>query len=80
MRIFYASDTTPNSAFKSNLWRNNLLLPLLDLGHDVVEFNYDLTETFHHLDGTKPKNASFISKNRPKVSVVLLRQICSAHQ
>jgi len=46
LRIFYASDTTPNAWFatiRSNIWRNNLLLPLRDLGHDVVEFEYDLT-------------------------------------
>jgi hypothetical protein len=50
MRIFYASDTTPNASFQSNLWRNNLYLPLVDLGHDVVEFRYDLRETFQNLD------------------------------
>ena len=44
LRIFYASDTTPNAWFhniKSNIWRNNLLLPLRDLGHEVGEFLYD---------------------------------------
>ncbi len=80
MRIFYASDTTPNSSFKSNLWRNNLLFPLLDLGHDVIEFDYDLAETFQHLDGTKSKNAAFITKNRPQVSEELLKQIHRAHE
>jgi hypothetical protein len=40
MRIFYASDTTPNALFQSNLWRNNLYLPLVDLGHYVVELHY----------------------------------------
>ncbi len=79
MRIFYASDTTPNSSFDSNLWRNNLYLPLVDLGHDVVEFQYDLRETFQSLDPQNPIAAAFINKNRPKVAKELLRQIKTAH-
>lgn len=79
MRIFYASDTTPNSSFESNLWRNNLFLPLVDLGHDVVEFEYDLRATFQHLDPEDPAQRAFIKKNRPKLSAELLRQIKAAH-
>lgn len=79
MRIFYASDTTPNASFESNLWRNNLYLPLTDLGHDVVEFRYDLRETFQNLDSQSPITAAFVKKNRPKVTEELLRQIKSAH-
>jgi len=82
LRIFYASDTTPNTWFasvRSNIWRNNLLLPLRDLGHDVVEFEYDLTQTFRNLDATDPRQAAFIAENRPRVSAALLRQIKAAH-
>ena len=79
MRIFYASDTTPNSAFQSNLWRNNLYLPLLDLGHDVVEFRYNLRQTFQNLNPADPIQKAFIEKNRPKVTKELLRQIRAAH-
>jgi hypothetical protein len=79
MRIFYASDTTPNSAFQSNLWRNNLYLPLVDLGHDVVEFQYDLRATFQNLNPVDPIQRAFIKKNRPKVSRELLQQIKAAH-
>lgn len=75
MRIFYASDTTPNSSFQSNLWRNNLYQPLVDLGHDVVEFQYDLSETFQNLNPENPAHNSFIRKNRSKVTEELLRQI-----
>ena len=50
MRIFYAADTTPNAAFRSNLWRLNLCVPLGDLGHEVVEFDSDLREIFRNLD------------------------------
>lgn len=79
MRIFYASDTTPNAAFQSNLWRNNLYLPLVDLGHEVVEFQYDLRETFRHLDPADPVQRAFIAGNRPRVTAELLRQIRAAH-
>ncbi|MCK4517420.1 glycosyltransferase [Candidatus Babeliales bacterium] len=80
MRIFYASDTTPNATFQSNLWRNNLYLPLVDLGHKVIEFDYDLRETFQNLNPTDPIQKKFIKRNRPKLSQELLRQIKQAHQ
>jgi spore maturation protein CgeB len=80
MRIFYAADSSPNANFdiQSEVWRNNLYLPLIDAGHDVVEFDYDLTETIQKVD--KSRNASFIAKNRPKVTKELLRQIKKAHE
>ncbi len=81
LRIFYASDTTPNAWFKSirsNIWRNNLLLPLRDLGHEVVEFDGDLTDTFRYVDPAIPRNAAFIATNRPKITQELLRQIRAA--
>jgi spore maturation protein CgeB len=83
LRIFYASDTTPNAWFKSvrsNIWRNNLLLPLRDLGHDVVEFDYDLTQTFRYLNPAIPQHAEFIAKNRPVISEALLTQLLAAHR
>lgn len=79
MRIFYASDTTPNAAFQSNLWRNNLYLPLVDLGHDVVEFRYDLRKTFQNLNSQNPLHRAFTRKNRPMLTRELLRQINEAH-
>jgi hypothetical protein len=80
MRIFYAADNSPNAHFdiQSNVWRNNLYLPLIDAGHDVVEFDYDLNETIQRAD--KSRNASFIAKNRPKVTKELLRQFKKAHE
>jgi len=80
MRIFYASDTTINSAFQSNLWRHNLYESLVDLGHNVVEFQYDLSETFRNLDPADPGRAKFIARNRPRVSKALLAQIKAAHE
>ena len=74
MRIFYAADTTPNSAFDSNVWRNNLYLSLADMGHDLVEFDYDLRLTFKNLASPK-----FIARNRERVSKELLRQVRATH-
>jgi spore maturation protein CgeB len=79
MRIFYASETSPNPVFASNLWRNNLYLPLVDLGHDVVEFDYDLRETFRNVDSSIPIQQEFIASNRPLVTAELLRQLRAAH-
>ncbi len=79
MRIFYASETSPNPVFSSNLWRNNLYLPLVDLGHDVVEFDYDLRETFRNVDPSIPSQQEFIARNRPVVTAELLRQLRAAH-
>lgn len=79
MRIFYAADNALNTLFKSNLWRNNLYLPLVDLGHDVVEFDYDLKETFGNVDMDDPWQKKFINKNRPIVTAELLKQVRKAH-
>lgn len=79
MRIFYAVDSTLNSLFQSSLWRSNLYLPLVDLGHDIVEFNYDLKATFENVDVADPWQHAFISRNRPKVTDELLCQVRKAH-
>lgn len=79
LRIFYAADTTPNASLSSQLWRNNLYLPLGDLGHEVTEFQFDLRETFRNLDPGIPQQKSHIAKNRPILSRELLRQIRAAH-
>jgi spore maturation protein CgeB len=79
MRIFYAAYNTPNPAIQSDLWRNNLYLPLVDLGHDVVEFEYDLSEVYANLDPAFSDQRRFIEKNRPLVSAALLQQLRRAH-
>lgn len=73
MRIFYAADSSPNPDFASNLWRANLYDSLVELGHEVVEFQYDLSETFRHLE-----DAEFIAQNRPRLGSELLAQIRAA--
>src|ERR1041384_5598708 len=79
MRIFYASDNSPNASVPSSLWRNNLYCSLVELGHEVVEFQYDLSETFQKLDKEIPEQAEFIAHNRPKLTEALLQQLRAAH-
>ncbi|MEP6668720.1 MAG: glycosyltransferase [Chthoniobacter sp.] len=79
MRIFYAADSSPNPDFASQLWRANLHDSLVSLGHDVVEFRYDLAATFRHLDPARPEAAAFITDNRPRLGKALLAQIRAAH-
>jgi spore maturation protein CgeB len=79
MRIFYASTTSGNASVASDLWRNNLYLPLLDLGHDVLEFKYDLSEVFRNLDPSIATQKTFIEKSRPRLTRALLSQVKAAH-
>ncbi len=79
MRVFYASPASPNPDIQSSLWRSNLLASLEEMEHEVVEFDYDLAEIFKHLDSADPESASFIARERPKITAELLRQVESAH-
>lgn len=80
MRIFYAAATSLNTAFESDLLRNNLYLSLIGLGHEIIEFDYDLRETFKNIDSTNPEQSKFIRKNRLKLSREMLGQIKEAHE
>ena len=78
MRIFHASNASPNATFESSLWRHNLCTPLIDMGHDVVEFDYDLREVFLNLDPSDLTQRRFIETTRPRTTIELLRQIRAA--
>jgi spore maturation protein CgeB len=81
MRIFYASGTTPNSALPdSQLWRDNLLGALVDLGHDVVEFDYDLEPLLAAANVMDPANRRTVEQKRPEAARELLRQVRGAHE
>ncbi len=81
LRIFYASDHTPNAnLLESRIWYTNLFLPLSDLGHDIVPFDYDLAPHFQNLDPAEPNCRDFIRRNRPKLEHALLEQVERAHK
>jgi spore maturation protein CgeB len=79
MRIFYAVANSPNSQFRSKLWRKNLRGSLVKLGHEIVDFEYDLDRTFQHLDPSDPVQREFIGRNRPRLSDALLSQVRKIH-
>lgn len=82
MRIFYASNSSANAAGLSGslAWHYNLYLPLVDLGHEVVRFEYDMDPHFRNLDPAVPEQRAFISARRPLLEEELLRQVRAAHR
>lgn len=82
MRIFYAAPRTAHQTClpDSNLWHVNLYLPLKDLGHELVVFDFDYAEFKHNLDHTVPGQRAFIDKNRPAFGSELLRQVRAANR
>jgi spore maturation protein CgeB len=79
MRIFYAAPNSPNSQLRSNFWRANLRASLVKLGHEIVDFEFDLDRTFQNLDPADPVQREFISRNRPRLSDALVSQVRKAH-
>ena len=45
------------------------------MGHEVVEFDYDLRRVFLNLDPADPDQRRFIDRTRPKTSRELVRQV-----
>jgi spore maturation protein CgeB len=82
MRIFYAAADSPNywGLPQSRLWHANLYLPLVDLGHDLVRFDYDYGVHNDHLDPRLPTHRAFIARHRPLLGEQLLRQVKAAHK
>ena len=63
----------------STLWHANLYQPLVDLGHDVVVFDFDYSEFNYNLDQSDPKQLAFTETNRPRLSEQLKQQFGVAH-
>lgn len=79
MRIFYAAPLSPNSRFQSNLWRDNLRGSLVQLGNEILDFDYDLSTNFQNVDPSDPEQAKFIARNRPHLSEALVSQVRKEH-
>lgn len=82
MRIFYAAADSPNywGLPQSRLWYANLYLPLADLGHELVRFEYDFGPHNDHLDPSIPAQRQFMLEHRPILGEQLLRQVRAAHR
>ncbi len=76
MRIFFASPATAHqhSLPNSRLWHSNLYDSLIELGHDVVVFDFDYAPYNAHLDPAVAADRAFIELNRPRFGEELLRQ------
>jgi len=80
MRVFLAVGHSPNQALPaSRIWHINLCLPLRDLGHEVIEFDYHLEPMCAHADWRDPMQAEFSKKARPRLEAALLEQVRRAH-
>jgi spore maturation protein CgeB len=81
VRIFYASHASGDSAIPhSRTWSRNILAALIDLGHEIVPFDYDLDEAVKYVDPQAPEAEAYIAKNRPRMSEELVRQVRRAQQ
>jgi len=80
IRIFYASPDSATPQVKdSRTWYYNLYLPLCDLGHDVVRFNFDLDRYSRTVRSAQDRKVA-IREHRPKLEKALLEQISQAHR
>lgn len=81
MRIFHAVMRSPNLSdlATSNIWYNNLYLPLVELGHEVVEFHYDMNPLLLHADPAKPGSEEFVRRHRQGLEEQLLLQVRQVH-
>jgi hypothetical protein len=80
MRIFYAVPQAATSVIDSKIWRHNFYDSLVSMGHDVVEFNYDLDRSFQSIDTSVAANQSFVAANRSRLSEELIRQVQDSHR
>ena len=82
MKIFFACTDSPNTSGlpNSKIWYSNLYLPLVDLKHEVIRFDYDLISHFQNLNPGNPKQKKFIDKFRPKLERALIEQITAVHK
>ncbi|MCC7350013.1 MAG: glycosyltransferase [Phycisphaerales bacterium] len=82
MRIFHAAADSPNywDLPQSRLWYGNLYLPLLDLGHELIRFEYDFGMHNNHLNPANPIQREFMLRHRPMLGDQLLNQIRAAHR
>jgi spore maturation protein CgeB len=82
MRVFYAAPdyALDRKTIVTNLWRANLYDSLVDLGHDLVEFNIDYEPFNYCLDPQTTEQHDMVRENRARFSERLLEQVRAAHR
>ena len=69
MRVFLAAGKSPNQALAgSRIWYINLCLPLRDLGHEVIEFDFDLEPMYANADWHDERQRKFSDARRPTLN------------
>jgi spore maturation protein CgeB len=63
----------------STIWRRNLYEGLVQLGHEVIEFDFDLEPYYEHADPAVPGAIEFMSRSRQVLERELLEQLAHAH-
>jgi hypothetical protein len=80
MRIFYAVGEKPSAGLAgSRIWRENLYGALVDLGHEVLEFDFNLDDCYAYADPATAANREYTDRARPELEAALLRQVDAAH-
>jgi spore maturation protein CgeB len=80
MRIFYAAGSSPNALLgRSSIWRSNLLASLRQLGHEVIEFEFDLEPFYLHADPRSVDFDAFVRQNGPILEAQLVGQVKATH-
>ncbi len=79
MRVFYAVHSSGNHHPQNRAWYQNLYLSMIEMGLDVVRFNFDLYGMALHQDESRPGNAEYNAVHRPLLQEALLSQIKAAH-
>lgn len=81
MRIFYAAGSRPHGSLTgSSIWDRNLRSALVSMGHEVIDFDYDLAPHYRHADPSRATSARFIAKQRPVLEAALLEQLTRAKE
>ena len=81
LNIFVATDSNPNpkGLANSTIWDRNLIDPLIDLGHEVIRFDYDLRPFSVHANPAYPRDLAWQMEHRPRLEEELLRQVKRRH-
>jgi hypothetical protein len=83
LRIFFAVHAPAHVQLPlsmSRVWHRNLRLALLDLGHEVIPFEFDMIPILRNNNPRIPAQRRFLRANRPLLEAELVRQVEAAHR
>ncbi|MDC0857711.1 glycosyltransferase [Rickettsiales bacterium] len=83
MRIFYGFDIELAQHLNQSdkdIWTLNIRDTLVEMGHEVINFDYNLGEFFQHLEKSMPAHVEYSNANKEKVVKAFLEQIKRHHK